>query len=147
MAPAIRCNAPKARCRRARSCAGASMRWRARRRSDSSCAGFIGAFSIFRLTNPDRSDINFASLKFRPAVLDRPGFSLSGGAAVTASELPQRSLVQLLHALGRTRWDAGIAALGDAEVQELLRDWRFWARPNQLPPPGAWRVWLLLAGR
>ncbi len=23
----------------------------------------------------------------------------------------------------------------------------FWARPNQLPPKGGWRVWLLLAGR
>jgi len=29
----------------------------------------------------------------------------------------------------------------------LLDDWEFWARPNQLPPPGDWRVWLLLAGR
>ena len=25
--------------------------------------------------------------------------------------------------------------------------WREWARPSQLPPPGDWRVWLLLAGR
>lgn len=29
----------------------------------------------------------------------------------------------------------------------LAYDWTFWARPNQLPPPGDWRVWLLLAGR
>jgi phage terminase large subunit-like protein len=29
----------------------------------------------------------------------------------------------------------------------LLHDWRFWARPEQLPPPGNWRVWLMLAGR
>ncbi|MDE1903842.1 MAG: DNA-packaging protein [Alphaproteobacteria bacterium] len=28
-----------------------------------------------------------------------------------------------------------------------LDDWEFWARPNQLPPQGDWRVWLLLAGR
>lgn len=25
--------------------------------------------------------------------------------------------------------------------------WRLWARPNQLPPPGDWLTWLLLAGR
>jgi len=25
--------------------------------------------------------------------------------------------------------------------------WRFWARQNQLAPVGAWRIWLLLAGR
>lgn len=29
----------------------------------------------------------------------------------------------------------------------LLRDWPFWARPEQLPPPGDWRTWLILAGR
>jgi phage terminase large subunit-like protein len=33
------------------------------------------------------------------------------------------------------------------EAWALLYDWPFWARPNQLPPPGQWRVWLLLAGR
>jgi phage terminase large subunit-like protein len=31
--------------------------------------------------------------------------------------------------------------------EQLLHDWHFWARPKQLPPPGDWRVWLLLAGR
>jgi phage terminase large subunit-like protein len=40
-----------------------------------------------------------------------------------------------------------IAALSPAECRALLHDWRFWARPSQLPPPGDWRVWLLLAGR
>ena len=29
----------------------------------------------------------------------------------------------------------------------MLNDWRFWARPEQLPPPGKWRVWLVMAGR
>jgi predicted phage terminase large subunit-like protein len=37
--------------------------------------------------------------------------------------------------------------LTDAEVEALLYDWRFWARPNQLPPAGNWRVWLVMAGR
>ena len=30
---------------------------------------------------------------------------------------------------------------------ELLRRWEFWARPEQLQPAGAWRTWLILAGR
>jgi phage terminase large subunit-like protein len=40
-----------------------------------------------------------------------------------------------------------IDALSPAEALALLHDWPFWARPNQLPPKGGWRVWLLLAGR
>ena len=40
-----------------------------------------------------------------------------------------------------------VAALSLAEARALLYDWPFWARPNQLPPAGDWRVWLLLAGR
>ena len=35
----------------------------------------------------------------------------------------------------------------DEEVEELLRDWSFWARTNQLPPSGDWFVWLIMAGR
>jgi phage terminase large subunit-like protein len=40
-----------------------------------------------------------------------------------------------------------IAALNPAEAQALLYGWPYWARANQLPPNGDWRVWLLLAGR
>ena len=40
-----------------------------------------------------------------------------------------------------------IAALSPAEARALLYEWAFWARPNQLPPCGEWRVWLVLAGR
>ena len=29
----------------------------------------------------------------------------------------------------------------------LDSDWTLTARPNQLPPPGLWTIWLLLAGR
>lgn len=29
----------------------------------------------------------------------------------------------------------------------MLHDWPFWARPNQLTPPGNWVNWLVLAGR
>ncbi len=40
-----------------------------------------------------------------------------------------------------------VAQLTDAQCDELLNDWRFMARPEQLPPPGDWRYWLFLAGR
>lgn len=40
-----------------------------------------------------------------------------------------------------------LASLTDDQVEELLWDWRFWARPNQLAPPGDWSTWLALAGR
>lgn len=33
------------------------------------------------------------------------------------------------------------------DCTKLLYDWSLWARPNQLPPEGNWRVWLMLAGR
>lgn len=37
--------------------------------------------------------------------------------------------------------------LSEEEAEALWHDWEFWARPNQLPPAGDWRTWLLLAGR
>jgi phage terminase large subunit-like protein len=33
------------------------------------------------------------------------------------------------------------------ELAALEFEWRFWARPDQLPPDGGWRTWLFLAGR
>lgn len=35
----------------------------------------------------------------------------------------------------------------DAQINALLYDWSFWARPSQLAPEGDWLIWLLLAGR
>ncbi|MDE2812810.1 MAG: terminase family protein [Gemmatimonadota bacterium] len=40
-----------------------------------------------------------------------------------------------------------IAALTDTEIEDLWYDWKIWARPDQLPPPGDWRWWLILGGR
>src|SRR6185312_3340576 len=40
-----------------------------------------------------------------------------------------------------------IASLPPSAAEALLYDWPFWARPEQLPPDGDWRVWLVLAGR
>ncbi|ABS68930.1 protein of unknown function DUF264 [Xanthobacter versatilis] len=40
-----------------------------------------------------------------------------------------------------------LAGLTKKQAEQLLWDWKFWARPNQLPPPGDWLTWLILAGR
>jgi phage terminase large subunit-like protein len=44
--------------------------------------------------------------------------------------------------------EAFFAECTPEELAALEYDWTgFWARPNQLPPPGQWKVWLILAGR
>ena len=40
-----------------------------------------------------------------------------------------------------------LASLTEEEAEAILWDWNAWARPNQLPPPGDWMTWLVLAGR
>lgn len=42
---------------------------------------------------------------------------------------------------------AEVARLPPAVALRLLHDWSVWGRPDQQPPPGAWRTWLILAGR
>ena len=40
-----------------------------------------------------------------------------------------------------------LEGLDDDAARLLEFDWTFWAREAQLPPPGDWRYWLILAGR
>ena len=40
-----------------------------------------------------------------------------------------------------------LAGMSPAEIAALEFTWPFWARPDQLPPEGDWRQWLLLGGR
>jgi predicted phage terminase large subunit-like protein len=37
--------------------------------------------------------------------------------------------------------------LSPEQIAKLPYNWGYWGRPNQLPPEGDWRVWMLLAGR
>lgn len=57
------------------------------------------------------------------------------------------SLAQQLAALPQACQDEYLAALSDQAIDQLLRDWGFWARPEQLEPQGDWFIWLLLCGR
>lgn len=40
-----------------------------------------------------------------------------------------------------------LTALSESEAQALLWNWPFWARQDQLPPPGTWTSWMMLGGR
>lgn len=57
------------------------------------------------------------------------------------------SQAELFAALPAQEQAKRLAQLTDAQAEALLSDWTFWARPDQLTPPGDWRVWLALAGR
>lgn len=39
------------------------------------------------------------------------------------------------------------AKMTQSQLETLLEDWIFWARPAQLPPQGKWRIWMFLGGR
>jgi phage terminase large subunit-like protein len=55
--------------------------------------------------------------------------------AATLAELPESERLALLSGLTK------------AQLEELQYYWPFWARDDQLPPPGNWRTWLMLGGR
>jgi phage terminase large subunit-like protein len=58
------------------------------------------------------------------------------------------SLRSSLASLSAATRAAAIAALSEADALALCYDWSgFLARPKQLPPPGDWSTWLILAGR
>lgn len=57
------------------------------------------------------------------------------------------SLAERLAALPAAERDAALASLTDEQARLLVNEWEFWARPDQLAPPGDWSIWLILAGR
>src|SRR3990172_170216 len=58
-----------------------------------------------------------------------------------------RSPAELLASLPEPARMKEIAKLAPDVREQLLYHWPFWARPEQLPPAGAWATWLVLAGR
>lgn len=57
------------------------------------------------------------------------------------------SPAESLASLPETQRTREIASLSQADRDALLYHWPFWARPEQLTPPGDWTNWLILAGR
>jgi phage terminase large subunit-like protein len=62
-----------------------------------------------------------------------------GSVLAYLAALPDEALDRLLGSMALT----DLAHLHDREAF----DWRLWARPEQLPPAGDWRVWGMQAGR
>lgn len=65
----------------------------------------------------------------------------------TPPKLGTRSLAESMSWLSDAERAELMASLSEQEARDLLFDWPVWARPDQLPPPGNWRVWLVMAGR
>lgn len=57
------------------------------------------------------------------------------------------SLAERLAQMPADRSRRYIDGLTDAAAAGLAHHWPFWARPGQIAPPGAWRIWLIMAGR
>lgn len=57
------------------------------------------------------------------------------------------SLAERLAAQPREQRDQLLGGFTDAELEALLVEWRFDARPEQLAPDWAWRWWVLITGR
>ena len=57
------------------------------------------------------------------------------------------SLISSLAGLPEPARASILSSLTEEEAADLVYDWALWARPAQLPPPGDWRIWLVLAGR
>ena len=57
------------------------------------------------------------------------------------------SLLEQLADLPKAEADALIRAMAPDAAAAFEYHWRYRARPEQLPPEGSWRVWLLMAGR
>jgi predicted phage terminase large subunit-like protein len=57
------------------------------------------------------------------------------------------SLIDRLAALPEKQRREVLALMPDEVCAQAFYAWELWARSDQLPPPGAWRVWLLRSGR
>jgi len=56
-----------------------------------------------------------------------------------------KSMMEHLAMLSEVERDA---VLRDVDMEQLVWDWKAWARPEQMPPPGNdWSIWLYMAGR
>ncbi|MEO0412945.1 MAG: terminase family protein [Pseudomonadota bacterium] len=58
-----------------------------------------------------------------------------------------RSIAERLADLTPDQRAAILTELASGDAALIEQNWRFWARPEQLPPLGDWLCWLVLAGR
>lgn len=63
------------------------------------------------------------------------------------NESAELSIAERVASLGMEKRRGLLSDLTMRDAAALLHDWRFWARPKQLPPDGDWFCWLVVAGR
>ena len=56
-------------------------------------------------------------------------------------------LLRYLLKLEPTETMVRLGGFSRPEKEEFRQHWRLWARREQLPPPGDWRIWMICAGR
>ncbi len=62
--------------------------------------------------------------------------------------LDEVSAAHLVASYGAKQRVEVVGTLTDEQAERLEYQWNFWARPDQVMPPGTdWQTWLLLAGR
>lgn len=62
--------------------------------------------------------------------------------------MPSKSRAEILRDKSPAQRQAILAKFSEAELAALEFDWKFWARPEQLEPPGGdWSTWIYCAGR
>lgn len=62
-------------------------------------------------------------------------------------ETEAKSLAERFSELPKEEQIAKISSLSENAKKLFKYDWKFWARPKQLLPPGDWTFWLVRAGR
>jgi phage terminase large subunit-like protein len=58
-----------------------------------------------------------------------------------------RSMAEFLADMQESDRKKWLNSFSSDEIELILSDHKYWARQKQLPPPGSWLVWLILAGR
>jgi|ERR1700761_5460446 phage terminase large subunit-like protein len=61
--------------------------------------------------------------------------------------MPMTATARRLAELTQEQRQALLNGFSASDLAALEFHWPFWARPDQLPPLGDWRTWLLLGGR
>ena len=78
-------------------------------------------------------------------VIEGPG--TEGTAVTVRAPQPQEPRIAALKKLPMVVRKELLASLPPADRLAIEHDWRLWARPKQLPPPGQWEVWFCCGGR
>ncbi len=63
------------------------------------------------------------------------------------ADFADRSIAERLAGMDKAVRDTWLIGRGREDARRLRHAWPVWQRPGQAPPPGDWRLWLVMAGR